>query len=837
MSSPPAKVAFPSTDSLNASPAPSPHRRQPLLSFRRISLPSAPTLLNRQSSASLASFESFPEETTGSPGTSAPSSSPLAQKGPIRRTSNRPLSFDNKARIRKRRDTLQVDENKLARRKKIISEFYVTERAYVEGLDLIYTLFLTPIIESLETTSPLLDRADLIAVFSNFVDIWNLHRSFYTSLTTLLQPSLADPNATPPPLSPVLISHFPYLSLYSPFITSFPSVLSTISTHQTSNHAFAEFVQQQEKDPRCGKLKLRDWLLTIVQRCPRYLLLLKDLIKVTDTEDPEHTNLLAAHALLSKVTTSLDTSLHTHAQTLALLSLQRSTTNLPLQLISPGRSLLKRGGLLQLDNSSTVKEREFLLFTDCIMWLANDRMVENEWLRRSDALFRAGQRPAFKRSRSKSENEIPALKGNAHGNNNISISEDKWLFKGKIDLVDVEVVVSPPRDNGEERRLEILSPENSFAIYADTEHDRDQWVSAIRAAKASLLVSLNVMHPNSTLASSSSTNHLRRSLQALPYLPEKDEDLPRRGKVDHFVPAIWVPDGNAETCMRCGRSFGWRRRRHHCRLCGRCVCGRCSEMTFFIAEASGAEGSKSARACNACYDTVFPIMDSSSSEGSLPPVNSGSTLSSLPSWKTSKPVHQENVKASELMALNSRVRLQASPTRNDRVYRMPKPRPLSHPVLPHVFKEFETSPDLPVSSINEGDEDSDSLAVSELESSHGQGATSGSPRFSASGQKSPQISSPLSPQPPEPSPTARKRFSMPAIALQTTSVTARPNAVGEGQGKRFSLVLGGKQKQPTLHSHDQGLIPEDVSSRLRHGVAAARLAELLERTRVTSGGD
>ncbi len=138
--SPPVKVAFPSTDPFNASPAPSPHRRQTLLSFRRISLPTAPTLMNRQSSASLASFDSFPEEGTGSPGTSAPSSSPLAQKTPARRTSNRPLSFDNKARIRKRRDTLQVDESKLARRKKIISEFYVTECAYVEGLDLIYTV-------------------------------------------------------------------------------------------------------------------------------------------------------------------------------------------------------------------------------------------------------------------------------------------------------------------------------------------------------------------------------------------------------------------------------------------------------------------------------------------------------------------------------------------------------------------------------------------------------------------------------------------------------------------------------------------------------------------------
>lgn len=84
------------------------------------------------------------------------------------------------------------------------------------------------------------------------------------------------------------------------------------------------------------------------------------------------------------------------------------------------------------------------------------------------------------------------------------------------------------------------------------------------------------MNPNSTLTSSSSTNHLRRALQALPYLPNEEETRPKRGKVEHFVPAIWIPDGKTDSCMRCGRTFGWRRRRHHCRLCGRCVCAGCS---------------------------------------------------------------------------------------------------------------------------------------------------------------------------------------------------------------------------------------------------------------------
>ena len=118
----------------------------------------------------------------------------------------------------------------------------------------------------------------------------------------------------------------------------------------------------------------------------------------------------------------------------------------------------------------------------------------------------------------------------------------------------------------------------------------------IRQAKAQLLVSLNVTNPNSTLTSSASTHHVRRSLQALPFPPAassvslvdskspsraKVENLNemsgRRRKVDHWVPAIWIPDEKTRECMRCGQGFGWRRRRHHCRLCGRCVCGGCSE--------------------------------------------------------------------------------------------------------------------------------------------------------------------------------------------------------------------------------------------------------------------
>ena len=161
--------------------------------------------------------------------------------------------------------------------------------------------FLTPIIASLDTPYPYLNRAELTSIFSNFIDIWNLHRSFYTSLTIFLNSSASvRAREKPPPLSPVLLAHFPYLSLYTPFVSSFSDALASYAALLRNNSAFANFISTQEADPRCGKLKFRDWLLTIVQRCPRYLLLLKDMISCTDADDPEYASLTAVQTLVAK---------------------------------------------------------------------------------------------------------------------------------------------------------------------------------------------------------------------------------------------------------------------------------------------------------------------------------------------------------------------------------------------------------------------------------------------------------------------------------------------------------------------------------------------------------
>ena len=186
------------------------------------------------------------------------------------------------------------------------------------------------------------------------------------------------------------------------------------------------------------------------------------------------------------VTSSLNASLHTHAQTLSLLALQRNTVNLPFKLITPGRTFLKRAPLLQLEGSS-VKEREFLLFSDCLLWLASadgGEYISDKW--GGDASPTSPVRPPLLRTRSKSDADMAGaaealkrkesvLRFRLHGSpakrkarHASSGTDERWVYKGFVDLVDVEVVVPPVREAGDERRLEILSPRQSFAVYGGT---------------------------------------------------------------------------------------------------------------------------------------------------------------------------------------------------------------------------------------------------------------------------------------------------------------------------------------------------------------------------------
>lgn len=79
--------------------------------------------------------------------------------------------------------------------------------------------------------------------------------------------------------------------------------------------------------------------------------------------------------------------------------------------------------------------------------------------------------------------------------------------------------------------------------------------------------------------------------------------------------------------------------------------------------------------------------------------------------------------------------------------------------------------------------------------------------------------------------TARrnKRFSLPAVAIQTTPVTATPKLVGEGRSRRISLVLG--RSSSAYAGGGPGQANGDFGGMFRGGVAIGKLSELLSRNK------
>lgn len=264
-------------------------------------------------------------------------------------------------------------------------------------------------------------------------------------------------------------------------------------------------------------------------------------------------------------------------------------------------------------------------------------------------------------------------------------------------------------------------------------------------------------------------------------------------------------------------------------------------QTFFIVDSSqpgSKDAHKSARACDACYDTVFPLMDPTPAPPLTQETLSRLTLSGLRSMPSLLLDDQLHVSPSVLMAVDfeppnrpthseSAPALSAQRVPSDDLgrlqvaaMRMKAPsRPRSYI---HILDDFNDSNDVEPAArtsvyphLAEQMERSsyilDELVESEEDASQAEPGPVSAPPVSAPLPRIPRQ---------EDTVRKRKRFSLPALAIHTTPVTARPNVVGDGKSKRWSLVLGNWRS---------GGSPQDSPDSPKHGVVSGKLSEMLRR--------
>ncbi|GAA5959355.1 hypothetical protein JCM21900_000702 [Sporobolomyces salmonicolor] len=366
-------------------------------------------------------------------------------------------------------------------------------------------------------------------------------RSPRTRTTSIRSARERRPAPAPPiRLGKVLLPILPFLKQYSLFVANFSGSLARLSALDQGRSEWKAFLDESKQVGQGRKIGLGGMLLNIVQRVPRYKLLLADMLKYTEEDHPDLRELQTAFDLVDGVATHLESQIQAHTNDLSILDLQRSFTNLDFALLSPGRRLLHSGILRKLGRSGKEQERVFFLFNDVLLYARGGEQGGAGW---GVGLGIAGVRIG--------ETAGPAPGGGGGG------QAQQYRMHRRFELEDVTVVgTDGVSESGLKYGFEILSTDKSFAVYADSLQTKLAWLDAIRDAKAALMSDRRTLQRASmddSVSTPTKTDHRvsTPSLSASPPLehtlatPAQQVSLPARLG---FIP----PSPSDEVRFECG---------------------------------------------------------------------------------------------------------------------------------------------------------------------------------------------------------------------------------------------------------------------------------------------
>lgn len=202
----------------------------------------------------------------------------------------------------------------------------------------------------------------LVAVFfSHAMQIYHLN----SKLSFHLEQRLAEWSSTQT-VGDLLAEFGPLFKLFSLYARNHSAALVYISHLRRSNGVIQDLILNLLEDPGCKNQALESLLIAPIQRVPRYLLLLKELLKQTP---PNHADVILIYRAIGCVKISaehINEMIRLREQTEELLQLESKFKG-NIELAAPGRRLVKHGALRRRTRSGW-KVVYFHLFNDIMLY-------------------------------------------------------------------------------------------------------------------------------------------------------------------------------------------------------------------------------------------------------------------------------------------------------------------------------------------------------------------------------------------------------------------------------------------------------------------------------------
>jgi len=178
------------------------------------------------------------------------------------------------------------------------NELLETERSYVANLQTVQDLLISPLNTSVSNGARILKDSEFASCFSNLSSILNSHKS----LLEVLEQRFLDWNDDSA-VADIFLDRITMFNQYREYLANYNISIVAVQGMVQKYDRFAKLVDFFEMaQQQSSRLNLESFLIMPVQRIPRYLLLMRDMLKYTHKHHPDYPLLTQA---LSKLGTQL----------------------------------------------------------------------------------------------------------------------------------------------------------------------------------------------------------------------------------------------------------------------------------------------------------------------------------------------------------------------------------------------------------------------------------------------------------------------------------------------------------------------------------------------------
>ncbi|XP_023378357.1 FYVE, RhoGEF and PH domain-containing protein 3 isoform X3 [Pteropus vampyrus] len=385
-----------------------------------------------------------------------------------------------------------------------------------------------------------------------FSNISSIYRFHGQFLLPELQMRITEEWDINPRLGDILQKLAPFLKMYGEYVKNFDRAMELVSAWTQRSLLFRDIVHGIQKQEVCGNLTLQHHMLEPVQRVPRYELLLKDYLKQLPLNAPDRKDAERSLELISTAANHSNAAIRKMEKMHKLLEVYERLGGEE-DIVNPANELIKEGHIQKLSaKNGTAQDRHLILFNSMILYC------------------------------------VPKLR----------LMGQKFSVREKMDISDLQVqdIVKPHAAH----TFIITGRKRSLELQTRTEEEKKEWIQVIEAT-----IEKHKQNSQTFKAFSSSLGQDEDpSLTPDPPMLE-----PRRGS------SKTKRDKEKQGCRSCGETFNSiTKRKHHCKLCGAVICGKCSEFK--------AENGRQSRVCRDCFPTQLAVPVSSSPEAPSEPKQS-----------------------------------------------------------------------------------------------------------------------------------------------------------------------------------------------------------------------